>query len=304
MKLVPTVITRNVARRVLVTKKNSPHIFFAAGVVGIVASTVLACRATLKLESTLDEIKEDFNAGRSLAKTDRLETKLKESGHDGYPEESVAKDAIYIYGKAATKIGLLYGPSVVLGTASIGLLTGSHVQLTRRNAALTVTLSALSQAYNKYRERVQEEIGTERELMLYRDLHEEVVEMDGHKQTITVHDGHQYSLYARVFDELCMNWCQNPEMNRNFLNCQQNYANDLLKARGHVFLNDVYDAIGLERSTSGSICGWIRDGDGDGYIDFGIFDGGNKPFINGYEPSVWLDFNVDGVIYDLIEREK
>jgi hypothetical protein len=305
MKYVPTVITRSVARRVLVTKTISPHIFFAAGVVGIVASTVLACRATLKLEKTLDEIKEDFTSVRTLSKIDGSETTLKDNGFDTYPDKAIAKDTVYIYGKAAGKIATLYGPAAILGSASIGLLTGSHVQLTRRNAALTFTLAAVSKAYEAYRERVQEEVGTDRELELFRDIHEEIVEMDGHKQKSLMSGGTQHSPYARVFDEYCINWCKNPEMNRNFLHCQQNYFNQQLKARGHVFLNEVYDAIGLERSQAGQLVGWVTDGNGDGYIDFGMFDGSEKSrlFVNGYEPSIWLDFNVDGVIHDLIERK-
>jgi hypothetical protein len=87
-----------------------------------------------------------------------------------------------------------------------------------------------------------------------------------------------------------------------FLQCQQNYFNQQLKARGHVFLNEIYDAIGLERSKAGTIVGWVTDGNGDGYIDFGMFEDASRRFINGIEPSILLDFNVDGVIYDLIER--
>jgi hypothetical protein len=50
--------------------------------------------------------------------------------------------------------------------------------------------------------------------------------------------------------------------------------------------------------------GWIDGGDGDGYVDFGIYDiaavNNRREFINGYEPSIILDFNVDGVIWDKI----
>ena len=87
-----------------------------------------------------------------------------------------------------------------------------------------------------------------------------------------------------------------------YLKAQQNSFNDLLRARGHVFLNEVYDGLGLERSQAGAVVGWVL-GDGDNYVDFGIFDG-DKPrardFVNGLEASILLDFNVDGVIYDLI----
>ena len=41
-------------------KKHSPEILIAAGVVGTVASTVIACKATTKLSSILDESKENI----------------------------------------------------------------------------------------------------------------------------------------------------------------------------------------------------------------------------------------------------
>ena len=87
-----------------------------------------------------------------------------------------------------------------------------------------------------------------------------------------------------------------------FLNGQQNFANDLLQARGHVFLNEVYDMLGIPRSQAGAVVGWVKEF-GDGYVDFGIFDGKTsqaRSFVNGEERNILLDFNVAGVIYDLI----
>lgn len=294
MKFVPNVVTRNIARNVLVAKKNSPHVFFGVGLAGVIAGTVLACRATLKLEKTVDEIKEDLDAI----------PELNDNVDDDYGVDQHYKDVGYVYVKAAVKMGQLYGPSIVVGGAGVALLTGAHVQLTRRNTALTVTLAALTKAYNTYRERVQEEIGQERELELYRAIHEDIVEMDGHKKTVQVVDPNGFSIYARVFDEYSPAWQKDAELNRIFLQCQQNYANHRLNAYGHVFLNEVYDMLGLERSSAGAVVGWVRDGNGDGHIDFGLFEATSHRFINQLERSIFLDFNVDGVIYNLIEEKR
>lgn len=281
-------VTRTVGRTSLKVKSNSPHILFGAGVVGVVASTVLACRSTLKLEETLGSIQDDLEAAKNVTV-------------DGDGELIVRRDTAKAYAYGTLKLGKLYGPSIVIGAASIALLTGSHVQLSRRNTALTAAYTGLHQAYNEYRSRVQEHLGEEKELDLYHGVKLETIEDEnGKKKVVKVVDPNKLTTYARFFDEVSPNWSKDPEINRLFVQCQQNYMNQLLQARGHVFLNEVYDALGIDRSTAGSVVGWVIGDEGDNYVNFRMFDAGNSAFVNGYERSILLDFNVDGVIYDKI----
>ena len=110
------------------------------------------------------------------------------------------------------------------------------------------------------------------------------------------------SQYARIFDDSCVGWTRDPEYNMNFLKNQQKYCNDKLKAKGHLFLNDVYDLLGLPRTTAGTMVGWVYNEEkpiGDNFVDFGLFDSNderNSDFINGYRNTAILDFNVDGNI--------
>lgn len=287
MKLVPRAVTLTVGRNLLKLKKDSPHIFFAAGVAGTVASTVLACRATLKLSDTLDEIQQDISDVKTI------------KANGGY--EHANKDATYVYVKSGVKIAKLYAPAVLVGAASITALTGSHVQMTRRNASLMAAYAVLQKAYEDYRERVQEELGNERELELYHGT-ETALEKNEHgeKGLVKLVDSNKLSPYAKIFDEYSMYWDKDPEINRLFVQCQQNYANHLLQARGHIFLNEIYDMLGLDRSKAGAVVGWVIGPDGDNFVDFGLFDSDNSRFVNGWERSIVLDFNVDGVIYDKI----
>lgn len=290
MKFVPAKVTRTIGRQVLLAKKNSPHFFFAAGVVGVLGGTFLACRATLKLEESLDEIKTDL---------DKVKEIKKNAGPE-YSDRDHMKDLGYVYSKSAIKLGKLYGPSIIVGGVSIASLTGSHVQLVRRNVALSSTLALVSKAYENYRIRVQEEIGKDRELEIHRGITTQQLTIDGKKELVKVTDPNGWSPYARIFDETTEHYQKNAEYNRIFIQCQQNYLNHLLHARGHVFLNEVYDALGFERSQAGQVVGWITNGEGDGFIDFGLFEATSNRFINGIERAIILDFNVDGVIYDKI----
>lgn len=295
MKLIPASVVPKLSRQLLIAKKNSPHIFFAAGVVGTVASAVLACRATLKLSATLDEIQKEVQI---------LKPQVNQTAEVVTTEEVVIEHTktVYVYSRAALKLVKLYGPSVLLGAASIGLLTGSHLQITRRNSALMAAYAAVQKAYDDYRDRVREELGASKELDIYHAAKIETIkDAEGNEIEVKVSDPNRYSPYAKFFDEYNDNWQRDSELNRMFVQCQQNHWNYKLTAHGHVFLNEVYDGLGLPRSQAGAIVGWLKESEnGDGYIDFGIFEAFNARFVNGEEQSILLDFNVDGVIWDKI----
>jgi len=287
-------ITQTVGRTVLKSKKNSPHIFFAAGVVGAVGATVLACRATLQVSETLDTIKSDMEAL----------TKAKEFADDpnngDYTEIDFKRDTLFVYTRSTYDIVKLYAPAVIVGGVAIALLTGSHIQLSRRNASLMAAYGAVQAAYESYRERVRAEIGEEKELDIYRGVYDEKHEVDGKIKALKVYDPNKLSEYARIFDEYSTCWEKDAEVNRLYVQCQQKFANDKLIARGHLFLNEVYDMLGLERSRAGAVVGWVIGPDGDNFVDFGMFEAHNSRFINNLERSIILDFNVDGVILDKI----
>lgn len=287
MKMVPIKLSQSLARSLLTAKKNSPHIFFAAGVVGVVGSTALACKATLKLEETVDEIQADFDS-------------LKVAGL------GTTKNKTHVYISSGKKLGKLYGPSVLLGAASVAALTGSHVQLARRNAAVTATLAAVTKAFEEYRVRVREEVGEERE----NELHRNIVDIkDENGKKIKAVDSSGSSPYSFVFDRTTSKeWQNNMETNRFYIECQERMANHRLTVRGHVLLNDVLDSLGMERTTPGCVVGWVLDKNGtsprggDGYISFGAFEGRNFRMINEQDPSFFLEFNCDGNVHDLIDK--
>jgi hypothetical protein len=103
------------------------------------------------------------------------------------------------------------------------------------------------------------------------------------------------SVYARVFDETNVNWERKPEYTLLFLKNVQNYANDFLQVRGHVFLNDVYDRLGFPRTSEGQVVGWLWDGKDPKYVDIMI-----QGFQTNGNSAITLDFNVQGIIYDKI----
>lgn len=296
MKLehVKNVVTSKVGRQILLGKKHSPTLLFAGGVVGVVATSVLACKATLKLEKILDESDAKHDATTMLM-------------HRDYSERDRKQDHMKIKMQTAGNIAKLYAPAVGVGILSVAALTGSHVVLTKRNAAVMAAYSALDKGFNEYRQRVRNELGDDKDLEFRHgsETRLEMVESDEGTAKIEhkVVPQNVPSIYARFFDDGSTSWSREAGYNLIFLNCQQNYANDMLRARGHIFLNEVYDMLGLPRSKAGAVVGWVMSKDGDNFVDFGVFDETReraRSFVNGREGSILLDFNVDGVIYDQI----
>ncbi len=302
MKFVPDAIARKVAQQQFFVSQNSPQILFGVGVAGMVGSTILACRATLKLEAVLDSIEQDKQ------KTEQVKAFV-ESGNGPeevtYTENEYRKDLAIISARGVGRIAKLYAPSVLLGAASIGCLTKSHHILQDRNLALTAAYAVVDGAFNRYRERVVDRYGEEVDRDLRYDSEEiDVIDEETGKVITTTRaiDG-PGSAYARFYDEVSsVNWSPDPDINLLFLRTVQNWCNDRLKSRGHIFLNEVYSELGLSHTKAGAIVGWRwYKGSGDDFVDFGIWDGSREvvnDFFNGREGSILLDFNVDGVIYD------
>lgn len=100
------------------------------------------------------------------------------------------------------------------------------------------------------------------------------------------------TLYTKTFDQYNRHWSHIPDYNKLFLMAQQNYMNDLLKTRGHVFLNEAHDILGLDRTSEGQLAGWSIEKNPDSYVNFNIVDNEDGTY--------GLTFNVDGTIYDLL----
>lgn len=301
-------LTRTLNRVGLKLKKHSPEILVVTGVVGTVASAVMACKATTKIDEVLAETKDNIEKTKDYVE--------KKGFSEKYTEEDYKKDLTIFYAKGGLELVKLYAPSVALGALSITAILSGHNVLRKRNVALAAAYATVEKGFKEYRGRVVERFGEEldRELkynIKAKEVEETTVdEKTGEekvtKKTVNVVDPNNYSTYARFFDDGCTGWTKNPEYNLMFLKNQQRYANDLLKSRGHLFLNEVYDMLGIPRTKAGQVVGWIYDEEypnGDNFVDFGIYDLYNekaRDFVNGYEKTILLDFNVDGDIMNLI----
>ena len=304
-------VTRSLHKVGFKFKKHSPEILVVTGVIGIVTSTVIACKATTKVNDIVTESKKTLDkihdcVGKGLHTSDGEE----------YTQEVANKDLAIVYTQTAWKFVKLYGPSVLIGAASIGCMVGSNRILRKRNVALAAALTTVEKSFKDYRGRVIDRFGKDldRELRFgikAKEIKEKVIDENGNETTVTktvevVDPNTAHSLYSIVFCEGNTGWTKNAELNKAFLIQQQNWANDKLRLRGYLTLNEVYEMVGAPTTAYGQIAGWVYTEDssvGDNFVDFGIFDVTNEKacdFVNGRERSIILDFNCIGNILEYI----
>lgn len=274
-------VTKFFSRGMLHAKKHSPVLLTGAGIITLVGAGVMAAKATLKLEETLDKAEENLDRAKALV----------ENGSD---EPAIVTRTLV---HNAIQVGKLYWvPITLAATGTVLILSGHHI-LNKRYAGMVVAYKGLETAFANYRERIVEKYGAEVDQDIRYGVRTEKVEgEDGKKKTVTTVDRASTSEYIFDFNPENENWVGNYEHNLFFLTGHQNIFNDILRARGHLFLSEVLDGLGIERTPASIVTGWIYDpnGEGDNFVDFGIRDMWET---NGY---ILLDFNVDGTIFDKI----
>lgn len=298
-------VTRAIGKTKLSLHKHSPEILLTAGIVGVVASAVMACKATTKAGEILDEAKEMIDNVHAVA----------EDPERDYSEEDKNKALAIVYAQTGLKYAKLYGPAVLTGVASIGCILASHNIIHKRNVSLAAAYAAVDHSFKDYRKRVVERFGKEldRELkynLKTKEVEEIVVDENGNETTATktvqTADLNSPSEFAFFFDDTCDGWTRDAEINKCTLLQVQAWANDKLQTDGYLFLNDVLEALGAQKTKAGFQVGWVidkKDPYCDGYVDFNIFDVHNenkRAFVNGYEKSILIDPNVDGPILERI----
>lgn len=293
-------------------KTHSPEILIVSGVIGVVTATVLACRATLKVNDVLEEAKEAIDV---IHKEEAKKT-------EKYTEKDAKKDLTIVYVQSGLKFAKLYAPAIILGGLSLTSIFASNNILRKRNMALAAAYTTVDKAYKEYRKRVIEKYGEEVDKQLRFGSHTEKIEEEEVdpetgkvkkvKKSVEVTSIDGYSPYAIYFDDLTSNYFEKNEMyNSMFFKSIQNYLNDLLRIKGMITLNDALDALGIKWDNeefkrlrqAGLVVGWKYEKDnniGDNRVLLDIIPTNRKLEDGSIIPTYIIDFNVDGSIYDRV----
>ena len=279
--------------------QKKPEIALAAGLACGAAAIIFACKETLSAQEIIEEHRK---------KMDEIHEAEKVADEGEYTDVQKGKDIAVACTQTGAKLAKNYIPAAGFAMASVGLILYSHRIMVGRNVALAAAYATVDKSFKDYRASVREELGEDidrhfRYGTKTEEVEEEVTDDKGKTKKVKkeVERPTHLSDYAKFFDQSNPNWEKNPEFNLFFLKRVERCATQKLQARKYLFLNEVYEALGIEPTIAGQSVGWIFDEEHpeQNYVDFGLYNPvseANRRFVNGYEDCILLDFNVYGDI--------
>ena len=250
----------------LAAKTHAPALLVAGGIATGIACVITACKATTKVSAIIEDAEtEMIEADNALEHPETLK-----KGETYTPEEH-EKDIRIIRRNMVFRLIKNYAIPVALGVASIVCTLCGYKILHKRNAALAAAFNGLSAAFGKYRERVREECGDDadrhfrygtkirRIVSKDPDTGEETVQFkeDFDRPEFTFGDPQHYDFNAETSTEFHESFNRRPQ-NWQRLKDTYEWAEIQIATKGHLFLNDVLEMLGLPQCAAGQILGWRR----------------------------------------------
>lgn len=298
----------------LFLKAHAPEIMVGGGVTGFVLTVISACKSTCKANEIMDVKEECERENREALANGEI------------PDAVWAENDKMIRRNAKKELIKAYTPTVTMGIVSIVLVLGGYKLINGRLVKTAAAYKILEDGFGRYRENVRDIYGEEADReMLHRVRPERLaaaqeereknreIESDkkrGIKNKEKKGTAYQ-EIYSAVFDQYSDRWRRSwmPEQVWDYLRQKEREANDMLRIRKHIFLNEVYDLLGLERTEEGALVGWIlTKNNPESKVDFGlklIPESRRREFLTAQcNEDIWLrlHFNPDGLIYNMIDK--
>lgn len=215
-----------------VLAKHSPEILTGIGIAGMLATTVMAVKATPKAIKLLEKKKAE-NEFEDLTVIDIIKTTWK-----------------------------CYIPAVVTGATSTACLIGASSINVRRNAAIATAYNLSHVALSEYKEKVLETVGEKKEQLIRDSIAKEKLESDPvSSREVVITEKGDTLCYDGIFGRYFKSDIDTIKRAINAIN-RKIVCGDM-----YVSLNDFYSEIGLSPTRIGYDLGWNID-DGEIELDF------------------------------------
>lgn len=248
--------------------RNASTVLTCLGGVGLVATAVLAVKATPKALQLIEEAKEE--KGEELSKWEVIKV-------------AVPK----------------YIPTILTGSATLVCIFGANVLSKRQQASLISAYALLDESYKKYRNKNIELHGKEAHDEVVKAIAvEEAKEVYMHANNLctdcTQFLEEDYSKPVLFYDEFGKRYFEAPieQVMQAEYHLNRNYT-----MRGFALLNEFYEFLGLDQTDYGGEVGWVIEDEGSFWVDFNHrkveMDDGLECYIIEmlYEPSMdWKEY--------------
>ena len=223
-------IARSFARFEKLVTDNSPVILTAVGVVGVVATGVLAAKGAFKASEIVLEETERDNIENGLVDI-------------GIWEPLDRKETVKL-------TWLCYAPAVGVGVLSITAIVLANRISTRRAAALAAAYMATEKAHDEYKDKMREVFGVNKEEKAVNDLTQADVDRNPPRADGIIHTGFGDVLFrdgwsGRYFYS-----------SMEAVKKAENSVNKTIHANDYVSLTQYYTALNISSTTASDDFGW------------------------------------------------
>ena len=263
---VGTVVKSVAGNGALLAKKHAPELMIGAGIAGFGATIYETVKATNKTNELVDEKEATLATIESMWDT---------YSEENYSQAEYERDRKEANRRARWGIVRAWAPVATLGGASVISILGGYKILNGRYVATAAAYKVLENGFDRYRGNVIEKFGRETDWEMLHGIKAEELEKarEEQRQNKEIEADNKrkkfgkkrkktaYSdIYSFIFDEYSDRWQRywNGQQVLHYLQTKENELNDMLAIRGHVFLNEVYDKLGKERTAEGCVVGWLR----------------------------------------------
>lgn len=298
----------------LFLKAHAPEIMVGSGVAGFVVTVISACKATAKAYDIMEE-EECASKDNETCYSEGTLTRAEYEAN----EKAIRRNTRWALIKT-------YTPTATGLAASVILVLGGYKMINGRLVKTAAAYKILEDGFGRYRENVRDEFGEETDWRMLNRIRPERLEaaekereanreIDADRKRGKKNEGKPKTayqeVYSKFFDEYSDRWRRSwtPYEVWQYLEQKQREANDMLRIRKHIFLNEVYDLLGLDRTPEGAVVGWIlTKNNPESEVDFGLKsmpEEAKRKFLSverNEDIKIWLHFNPDGLIYNMIDR--
>lgn len=281
--------TATVSKVTFKVEQKAPEICLAIGIAGVLTATVIACKATLSLPDIIDETKEQEEELKAEAKNTVTVEEDGDIQEEADSDRELKNKIRKLYVTAGFNIAKLYIPAAIIGSIALALILKSHFTLVSRNIALAAGYAALVKEFEEYRKNVirryGENVDKELRFNINSDEIKDAIDNDEEKSTAILPVRTRF-----LFDETTSDlWQRSVVYNVDLLSLCEHNLNELLRAKGHLFVNNALEELHMAPIQSGQDNGWYYDPKVEHKIVL-------TTYVLEDNSGIWIDFNIDGDI--------